>query len=202
MSFASFARVAGGDSGWTDAWDSLSIKFRNDLIKHELADPIVWAGMRGDRNRLVSMFTALGCLATDPADLTEQLDGAERLQKAARPVGAEWTERTARISNANLAAEVSVASRKRKTLQDDQDLQRLCAPGLLLKPTEWRGKKYRRVEVANDENGRRKAEQAERDKWARKVIAIIVQARLPFGIEIHDKGIDALSPEAGRCLRG
>ena len=115
MSFASFARIAGGDTGWTEAWDSLGHKFKNDLIKHDLAEPIVWAGMRGDRNRLVALFTALGCISADPAELTEQLDGAERLQRAARPVGAEWTERTSRISNANMAAELAVAARKRKS---------------------------------------------------------------------------------------
>ena len=59
-----------------------------------------------------------------------------------------------------------------------------------------------RAEATGDEHARRKAEDRERDKWARRVFRILVEARLPFGVEASEKGWDHLSPEAGRCLRG
>ena len=41
-----------------------------------------------------------------------------------------------------------------------------------------------------------------RDRWATKVVNILVSARLPFGVEVQEKGWAYLGPEASRCLRG
>ena len=53
-----------------------------------------------------------------------------------------------------------------------------------------------------DEHARKRAETAERDRWSVKVVKFLINAQLPFGIEIRDKGWDPLGHEAGRCLWG
>ena len=66
----------------------------------------------------------------------------------------------------------------------------------------WRGKSYRRAEAAGDEKGRERAEEKERAKWAGRLLELLKEARLPFGLELEERGLDPTGLEASRCLRG
>ena len=98
--------------------------------------------------------------------------------------------------------DVSRLERKRAALSDAQCDSRAKAVRVHAKPAVWRGKAYHRAEQAGDENARKRAETAERDRWSVKVVKILISAQLPFGVEMRDKGLDPLGHEAGRCLRG
>ena len=78
-------------------------------------------------------------------------------------------------------------------------LAKLRVKNLDKKPVEWVSRKYRRLELCGDEAATRKAESAERAKWATKIFQILADAKLPMGIELEDE-LDG--PLAGRCLRG
>lgn len=95
------------------------------------------------------------------------------------------------------------AEAKRQRLGEQELLQaKARAPGVLSKPTAWRSRAYRRADEAGDPQARKRAEERERNKWAKKVVGILVEADVPFGQEVREKGWDPLSPEASRCLRG
>ena len=75
-------------------------------------------------------------------------------------------------------AEAEAAQRKAEL--ETSQLCKLRARAAQLKPVEWKGKRYHRAELAGDEAGAKRAEQQNRERWARKVINIIVEAQLPF----------------------
>ena len=69
-------------------------------------------------------------------------------------------------------------------------------------PATWRGKRYRRAEAAGDTKAQQKAEEKERLLWAKKVVDLLVEAKLPFGVEVSKRNLAPDSAETSRCLRG
>ena len=92
--------------------------------------------------------------------------------------------------------------RKKRSLEITDLLSKLQKPAVLDKPVEWKGRRYRRAELAGDDKARKKAEQRSREKWAQRILEILVQSGMPFGCEYVSKGWGPSSPEALRCLRG
>ena len=69
-------------------------------------------------------------------------------------------------------------------------------------PTQWKGKRYLRLEKAGDPRAAHKAESKERERWGRKVIALLIEAPLPCGLDLEARNVDWSSVEAMRCLKG
>ena len=201
-STAALARVARSAGGWEEAWGELDEYFKKKLTSHGLDDPLLWAGLRGDRGRLTGMLASMSLLSEDSGRGATELDWCLGLQRVAREVGQVWVEGQACMSNLQLFTEVEQAKKKARTSATSAQLQRLSAAHVQAKPAEWKGKTYHRAEEAGDETGRRKAEVKEREKQARRIFKILMDAQLPFALEAETQGWHALSPEAGRCLRG
>jgi hypothetical protein len=167
-----------------------------------MAEPIIWAGLRNDRDLHLSMLKALNLLSEDPARATLQLDWCEVLAGAAKPVGEDWSAAQARVPDLAIAMDAAEQRQKRRAEAESMQLSKLQAKAALAKPVEWKGKRYHRAELEGDEAGAKRAEQRNRERWARKVIGIMVEADLPFGQEFKARDWSVTSPEAGRCLRG
>ena len=131
-----------------------------------------------------------------------RLEHGRALLREATGLGRDWSKRTAQVTGLEVSLAHDSAAKRARNQQREELLTRLGAPGVLGLPTGWRGKAYRRQEEAGDDAGRQKAETKEREKWGREVIQIILNADLPFGMELRARGLGAHSPEAARCLRG
>ena len=200
MASASFAAAAICNPAWVLAWDDIDDLFQQALRRAGLAGPLIWAGTRADRDKLASLFNRLGLLEGDGEFVTARLDLAERLQAAARGAGDDWTAGLASQTSYQVAVDLADFSRKEKEALDRAHRDRLTARWAQRKPAEWRSRRYRRAEAEGDDNARRKAEAQERERWAKRVVATLVAADLPFGRLLLEKGWDPLSPEASRCL--
>ena len=117
-------------------------------------------------------------------------------------MGSGWASRVAWLSDAQLSIDAAHARNVRATEQEESKLSKLRVKDVEKKPVEWVSRKYCRVEISGDETAKRKAEVAERARWAAKVFQILAEAKLPLGIELEDTGMELDGPVAGRCLRG
>ena len=84
------------------------------------------------------------------------------LQLAARPAGKDWVERTATLSDFELATDVVVKAKRRKLVEEESTLTRLQATAAAAKPVAWMGRRFCRPELAGDENARKRAEATDR----------------------------------------
>ena len=195
-------RLASASSSWLQAWEAAPRDFREALQVVGLDDPLIWAGIRHERDDLERMLEIMGVLKGEDAVKLQKLEIAVRLQATSRAVGDDWVDRFARMPSHILATSHEQEAKRAKLAAEEQLLERLKADHAYSKPAGWHSRAYRRAEAAGDEKARKKAEERERDKWARKAVRTIVQSGLPFGKEVIDNGWDFLSPEATRCLRG
>ena len=95
MSSVNLARLASPEADWVEQWEEAGDSLRARLGAHALADPLVWAGIRGDRGRFQGILTGLGVLATAPEVHSAELNICLELQAAARTAGERWIERAA-----------------------------------------------------------------------------------------------------------
>ena len=124
------------------------------------------------------------------------------MQAAARGAGGNWAEQFARVSDLQLAVDESERKRRKQEESIDEHLIRLGAATAQTKPVEWYPKKIRRAAEAGDEKARKRAEQQEREKWAKRIFDHLVESGTPFGKEAAAKGWRPGSPEASRILAG
>ena len=116
MSFLSLAAQATLDPGWVAAWEDLDVEFRQLLTSRGLHKPLTWAGLRGDRDRLMQMLSAMGMLEVEPLEATERVDACVALQRAALPVGDRFTDGLALQSDLQASVDRAQAD-KRKLLE-------------------------------------------------------------------------------------
>ena len=190
------------EAGWVELWDNIDDKLRGRLAEQGLDDPLIWAGLRGDRGRLQGILNGMQVLLADPAEHTADLDSSVLLQAAARIVGAQWLEGASAISVLQLVTETEAKAKRQKTDLENRLLFKLQAIAAIHKPVEWRLRRYRRAEQDGDENARKKAEAADREKWMRKIFGLLQISGTPFGVEATTKGWHYASPDAARCYRG
>ena len=90
----SLARVVAATPEWQRAWDEVESGFKAQLKVMELDDPLVWAGLRGDREHMRAVFESMGMLNLED-DANEEDGhghalaggGAGRRQRLGRPDG-------------------------------------------------------------------------------------------------------------------
>ena len=198
MSSAGLAHLASQEADWAAQWEGTGESLRTRLKAHGLADPLTWAGLRGDRDRLQRILSGLGVLETAPEVHSAELDIGVGLQAAARIAGEHWVERAASQNNFQLATDFGLAAKRRKTEEESALMTRLQATAVITKPVEWKGRRFCQPEIEGDENARKKAEAADRLRWMRRVFAILTESAMPFGRMLETpQGRDA-QEEGGR----
>ena len=142
---ASLARHARGASNWEDVWDGIDGYFKHKLKHQGLDDPLLWAGVRGGRDQVLLMATALDLVSSDAEKLTTEIDWLMALQSASRPAGELWTSGLPATRNEQLYLEAASAAKKAKTAETESLLHKLAASQALKKPAEWTRRSYRRA---------------------------------------------------------
>ena len=143
MACTSYAAQALCNPNWVLAWDDVDTAFQNALRRAGLASPLIWAGMRADRDKLTSLLNRLGMLDGDGEFVTARIDHAEQLQAAAKSAGDDWTSGLAAQSSFQVAVDIANFSRKEKEALDRAHRDRLTARWAQRKPAEWRSRRYR-----------------------------------------------------------
>ena len=166
--------------------EAVGKRFRDKLVGAGLDDPVLWSGLKDCRDQMTTMLLALGLANDNPENCTKELDWCLELQAAAQGAGELWTSGAAALSDAQLAIESASRAKKARTVKEESKMAKLCAAAVLSKPIEWKSKAYLRAELAGDEAARKKADDKERSKWARRVHRILLEGSktLPFGAEI------------------
>ena len=192
---------------WSDAWAQLDGAFQADLIRVGLDDPITWGGLLrreepDPRDKLSHILSALGALEGCPEDVTIRLDHAEALAGASGAIARGWADSLSQVSTVQINLDHEMARKRARAEREDTAFKKLADPSVGQLPAVWRGKAYRRVEATGDEKAQERAETKEREKWAGRLIDLLLEAQLPFGLEVEQRGLDPKGLEASRCLRG
>ena len=147
---------------------------------------------------LLEEATDLATHAGAGAETVEWASALLKLHDVAVAVETVVASKLAALDSFALSADLLERRNQGKLDQEDVDLRRLAAANLAALPTEWRGKAYRRAQLATTENARATAEEAERKKWGRELAGLLLEAKLPFSYS------PGASSEEGflRCCRG
>ena len=167
-----------------------------------LDDPVTWAGMWGSDEKIRTLLAAMGVIEVDDATAAQRLGWCLTLRDRARGVGETWASGQATRRDLEVALDLAAEAKRQRLGEQEQLKARVRAPGVHSKPTAWRSRAYRRADEAGDPQARKREEEQERIRWAKKVVSILVKVGVPFGQELQEKGGHPLSPEASRCLRG
>ena len=115
MASSFLVRIAHSHPEWQAAWAQLDAVMTRVFDKAGLADPLIWAGIRVDRDGLGLLLKSVGIdVGEDPAETTRVLDSCERLQAVARRIGEMWVEQQATTSDTQLSLDVAMAKRARQ----------------------------------------------------------------------------------------
>ena len=90
---------------WLESWEDGDLVFRKQLAAAGLDGPIIWAGMRGNRDKVRSLLNALGQVDGDDAE--SRVDFCVALQQAARPTGSDYASGVASLSDLQVSMDVS-----------------------------------------------------------------------------------------------
>ena len=135
MSSSALGHLARNHPVWVHAWGMLDGSFSGELDKVGLKDPLLWAGLRGDRDCLLLMLDSMGLTSgKNPENITRLLDQCVVLQAAARGVGEMWTEQHASLSDVQLSLEMATAKRAKQEEQTFRKVAKLAASAALIKP--------------------------------------------------------------------
>ena len=206
MSFDTLTRLASTNPQWMREVSGLDDRFRSELKGLGMLVPHVWAHLLkpddDERGKLETILGALGLLGDEDEENTERLDAGLELCHLAAGICRNWAESTARVSNLQVSMDAFENAKRARTERFSSEMARLATPAMLAVPTVWRGKAYRRAETAANPRAREEAEENERRTYGTKVVRLLVEAGLPFGKEVLQRGWAHDSPQAFRCLRG
>jgi hypothetical protein len=93
-----------------------------------------------------------------------------------------------------------LSQKARAQLHREVELHRTGLDHLARLPTEWRGKRYRRRERTANDHERAEAYRKERDREGQQVMALLLEANLPFAKTLERVGPDDAA--AQRCCLG
>ena len=165
-------------------------------------NPVIFAAAFDDddelRDELTSLLNQLGLAE----DLTVRLDNLELLHAAATKPADQHQRRYANTSDLDLAGDLIALGRRAAVKNAETDRTTALAEHLAELLDQWRGKRYRRKEVARNTQEREQAEEKKAARWAKEVLGLLLEADLPFAESARRSrgGVDG--PSMLRCCRG
>ena len=159
------------------------------LVDSDATDGAILARARG-------ILQAFG--ACDPQDRWAGM--LMFLCKVAMKEAPSAAQRTGAVSELQVSFDREALAREALELQQEKELKRSSLDHLAQLPTVWRGKRYRRREKATNDAERAEAYRQERDKEGRHVMALVLEAKLPFSRTLERVGPDDTA--AQRCCLG
>ena len=199
------------DAEFCEAWQGLKATDRDAFAGRGMTDALVWHGLAGDtepedlREALAEKLERLKLL--DPGDAhaasyKNRLSAAVTLAVASVGAAGTWADNMANVSDLQLNVDRALARKRLSEEKVENELKRLKSTMAQQLPAVWRGKRYHRAEQAGDPKGQQRAEDKARLRWGKRVVEILVEARLPFGLEVQQRNLTPGANETTRCLRG
>ena len=183
----------------------LDKKLRQLLRTADFADALQWSSTfesvaNSDEARLElgEMLLAVGA---SPEDAETWLDQAMALYALACDLGPSAHRRVGALHGLALSADLETHRRASLHQKERDDLRRLEVAALADLPTAWRGKVYRRTEVADTAHKREEDEAKERARWAKELAGLLLEANPPFARALRGASLDGASLRGCRCLR-
>ena len=134
-------------------------------------------------------------------EIEARVDCAVRLSETARGVALSALGQHLDMAPEYFHMDRAEAAKRARLEEQDAYGLRLRAPTVRALPAQWKGKRYLRLEKEGDPRAALKAETRERERWGRKVVALLVESRLPFGLDLETRSVEWTSVEAMRCLK-
>ena len=102
---------------WAETWRGTDPLFRDELTRRNLDDAIVWNGIlrRGEpdpRDRLLTIYTALGLAHCSPSELSDRLDAGLALHTAAVGAASDWGRELAGLSDLQCNLDAGLAAKR------------------------------------------------------------------------------------------
>ena len=102
------------------------------------------------------------------------------LVEAAKGPARRSEKRMSEVNDIQITLDHALRDRERREVKESLDQARLAVYDLPSAGREWQPKKYRRGATGDGPDEREKAEDTERERWAREVLNLIREARLPY----------------------
>ena len=122
------------------------------------------------------------------------------LCNVAREEAVGAAQRVGSLSQLQVSFDREALAQEASEHRRETELHRTSLDHLAKLPTEWRGKRYRRREKTANEHERAEAYRLERDREGRQVMALLLEAKLPFAKTLERVGPD--DSAAQRCCLG
>jgi hypothetical protein len=122
------------------------------------------------------------------------------LCKVARGEAVGAAQRAGSVSQLQVSFDREASSHEAAARHREVELHRTGLDHLARLPTEWRGKRYRRRERTANDHERAEAYRKERDREGQQVMALLLEANLPFAKTLERVGPDDAA--AQRCCLG
>ena len=103
------------------------------------------------------------------------------------------------VDSLRLSADLAEHERNRWHSGETKAARVVAATALAQLPSEWRGKRYRRL-AHKSENARAEAEEKDRLRWSRELAGLLLEAKLPFSRALGGQAVDTQTPL--RCCKG
>ena len=200
---------------WTGAWASLDVPLRDALVRVGLADPVIVAAsfdieVDGDGAILEQkLHSAFGQLLDqigldDASGRTNHILQLENLLYASEGPAAIHAKRIASVSDIELSSDLLAVELRMLRKRRVEALAVAQVEAVASLPTQWRGKAYRRKEVALNPAAREEAEDLEQARWSKEVLGLLLEAGdiLPFAESVKKARGGVTGASVLRCCRG
>ena len=192
-------------TSWTTPWNRLDAELRNELSNKGLGDPLIFDGCFDEgpsfRRALRGFLGHLG-LDAHPETTEARLDALEELRRGATEPATTAGRALAMATDYQLSEDIHERKRAKDGKDKDDTRKAALAEHLSGLPSQWRGKRYRRQEVAQNPQEREEAENAKQERWSKEVLGLLLEANLPFAASAREARGGLTGPTALRCCRG
>ena len=190
---------------WSAPWRALDDELRNELEKRKLNHPVIFSGCfdndSGLRGALRDLLRDLGLEGT--TELTElRLNLLTDLRFGAEAPATVANGQMALTSDYQLSDDLFARRQHEARQQKEGTRTAAQAEHLAGLPSQWRGKRYRRQEVAKNPQEREEAEEAKLAHWTKEVLGLLLEADLPFAASARQARGGLEGPSSLRCCRG
>ena len=194
-------RTAGKNFHFLYELGKLDERLRVFLTKHDMDQVLNFANFFEHvpaTDDALKEARALAEAAGAGPDVEEWSKAIDALHNTAVVVSSGVAARIASVDSFHLSADLAEFRSSDATRREDEVLRTLRASNLSALPSEWRGKRYRREQLATTEQARATAEEKERLRWGRELAGLLLEAKLPFASAAGAAAEDGHL----RCCRG
>ena len=151
------------------------------------------------RNEAIELLSGLGFTETEPLWL-EWAESVAALHALACEEAQAIARRTGALTNLQVSADAVERKKRKHDEVQTLALNKVALHSLAHLPTEWRGERCRRISGRPTEHAREEGERAERLRKGKEVVALLLEADLPYANSCKAHPGDELT--LLRCCRG